>query len=185
LGDPVRPDAARSIARLRDDGWSVSILSGDNVDVVRAVGRRVDVDDAQCTGGATPEAKLARVEALRATSSRPVVMVGDGVNDAAAIAAASVGVGVHGGAEACLASADVYLTKPGLSSLVALTAGARRTMRVIRRNVAFSIVYNVIGAGLAVTGHLTPLIAAILMPASSLTVVIASWRSRTFVGEAP
>ena len=183
LGDPVRPDAAGSIARLRDDGWSVSILSGDDADVVRAVGRRVDIEDAQCTGGATPEAKLARVEALRATSARPVVMVGDGVNDAAAIAAASVGVGVHGGAEACLASADVYLTKPGLSSLVALTDGARRTMRVIRRNVAFSIVYNVIGAGLAVTGHLTPLIAAILMPASSLTVVIASWRSHTFAEE--
>ena len=185
LGDPVRPDAARSIARLHDDGWSVSILSGDDGDVVRDVGGRVGVDASKCTGGATPEAKLARVEALRSGCERPVVMVGDGINDAAAIAAASVGVGVHGGAEACLASADVYLTKPGLSSLVALTHGARRTMLVIRRNVAFSIVYNVIGAGLAMTGHLTPLIAAILMPASSLTVVIASWRSRTFVEESP
>ena len=185
IGDPVRPDAARSIARLRADGWSVSILSGDIADVVRAVGVRVDVDAARCIGGATPETKLATVESRRAISQRSVVMVGDGINDAAAIAAASVGIGVHGGAEACLASADVYLTKAGLSSLVALTDGARRTMHVIRRNVGFSIVYNVIGAGLAMTGHLTPLIAAILMPASSLTVVIASWRSRTFVEEAP
>ena len=183
LGDAVRPDAARSIARLRDDGWSVSILSGDEADVARAVGGRVGIAATQCTGGATPEAKLARVEGLRANGDRPVVMVGDGINDAAAIAASSVGIGVHGGAEACLASADVYLTKPGLSSLVALTQGSRRTMRVIRRNVVFSIVYNLIGGGLAVTGHLTPLIAAILMPASSLTVVIASWRSRTFSEE--
>ena len=183
LGDPVRRDAARSIARLRDDGWSVSILSGDGADVVRAIGGRVGVDATQCAGGATPEAKLARVEALRAGSDRPVVMVGDGINDAAAIAAASVGIGVHGGAEACLASADVYLTKPGLASLVVVTEGAARTMRVIRRNVGFSIIYNVIGAALAMTGHLTPLIAAILMPASSLTVVIASWRSPTFVEE--
>jgi len=185
LGDPVRPDAAIAISRLREDGWSISILSGDDADVVRAVGSHVGVSPAQCIGGATPEAKRARVEALSVAADRPVVMVGDGINDAAAIAAASVGIGVHGGAEACLASADVYLTKPGLASLVVLTRAARRTMRVIRRNIAFSIGYNVIGAGLAMTGHLTPLVAAILMPASSLTVVIASWRSRTFVEEAP
>jgi Cu2+-exporting ATPase len=145
---------------------------------VRTVGEHVGIPAECCTGGASPEAKLQAIEQAR--TNGPVVMVGDGINDAAAIAAASVGVGVHGGAEACLASADVYLTTPGLSSLVQLSEGAARTMRVIRRNLAFSLVYNVIGAGLAIGGHLTPLVAAILMPASSLTVVIASWRSRTF-----
>src|SRR5215207_1718401 len=131
-----------------------------------------------CMGGAVPEAKLRVVEPAR--SRGPVVMVGDGVNDAAAIAAASVGVGVHGGAEACLATADVYLATPGLASLVTLTDGASRTMGVIRRNIAFSIGYNMIGATLAVTGTITPLMAAVLMPASSLTVVLASWLSTTF-----
>jgi Cu2+-exporting ATPase len=178
IGDPVRVDAAAAIARLRSSGWSISILSGDAPSVVRTVGEHVGIPAECCTGGASPEAKRQAIEQAR--TNGPVVMVGDGINDAAAIAAASVGVGVHGGAEACLASADVYLTTPGLSSLVQLSEGAGRTMRVIRRNLAFSLVYNVIGAGLAIGGHLTPLVAAILMPASSLTVVIASWRSRTF-----
>jgi P-type E1-E2 ATPase len=108
-------------------------------------------------------------------------MIGDGINDAAAIAAASVGIGVHGGAEACLSTADIYLTRPGLAPLVELVRGAERTMGVIRRNLAFSLAYNVAGAALAMTGSINPLVAAILMPASSLTVVLSSWHARTFV----
>ena len=94
--------------------------------------------------------------------------------DAAAIAAANVGIGVQGGAEACLATADVYLTRSDLSALVELTDGSRRTLRVIRRNIALSIAYNVVGASMAMFGLLTPLAAAILMPASSITVVLGS-----------
>jgi Cu2+-exporting ATPase len=111
---------------------------------------------------------------------RPVVMVGDGVNDTAAISRATVGVGMHGGAEACLSSADVFLSRPGLAGLVTLVIGAARTLRVIRRNIVFSLAYNVVGASLAMTGVINPLIAAVLMPASSLTVILASWLSRTF-----
>jgi Cu2+-exporting ATPase len=91
-----------------------------------------------------------------------------------------VGIGVHGGAEACLATADIYLTRPGLAPLVELTEGAARTLRVIRRNIGFSIGYNLIGASLAVAGVLTPLLAAILMPAASVTVVLGSWLGSTF-----
>jgi Cu2+-exporting ATPase len=72
------------------------------------------------------------------------------------------------------------MTRPGLASLAQLVTGAQRTLRVIERNVAFSLVYNTVGAALAMSGRLTPLVAAILMPASSLTVVLASWRANTF-----
>jgi Cu2+-exporting ATPase len=110
-------------------------------------------------------------------------MVGDGVNDAAAMARASVGISVRGGAEASLAAADVYLSRPGLEPLDELVAGSRRTMRVIHRTIALSLVYNVIGAVLAIAGLVTPLLAAILMPASSITAILACWRGRTFPQE--
>jgi len=80
--------------------------------------------------------------------------------------------------------ADVYLSRPGLAALEALVEGSERTLRVIRRNVALSLAYNVVGAALAMGGWINPLVAAFLMPASSITVVLASWRSRTFEEDA-
>jgi Cu2+-exporting ATPase len=183
FGDPLRPDAADAVARLRARGWRVGLLSGDDPAVVAAAGRRLGLPAAACVGGASPEEKLRAVE--RAARDGRVVMVGDGVNDAAAIAAASVGIGVHGGAESSLATADVYLATPGLDALVRLVDGAGRPMRVIRRNIVFSLAYNVVGAALAMGGWLDPLVAAVLMPASSLTVVLASWRSTTFTAPPP
>jgi Cu2+-exporting ATPase len=179
IGDRVRADARQSLDALRARGWRTVMLSGDAQDVVSAIAQTLHFAPGDAVGGASPEDKVAFVNRLKARGER-VVMVGDGVNDAAAIAASHVGIGVHGGAEACLASADIYLTRPGLAPLVELTDGARRTMRVIRRNIAFSLAYNVIGASLAIAGVLTPLVAAVLMPASSLTVVLASWQGRSF-----
>lgn len=178
MGDPVRDDALASLQVLRNRGWRTILLSGDTEAVVRSVGHSLGFSSEDAIGGASPEDKLAFIEALRSTTR--VVMVGDGVNDAAAIAAANVGIGVHGGAEACLATSDIYLTRPGLSPLVELTDGARRTLHVIRRNITLSIAYNIVGASMAVLGLLTPLIAAILMPVSSISVVLGSWYSRTF-----
>ena len=182
FGDPVRSDARASIDRLRALGWRVALLSGDHPAVVRGTAQLLGIDLADATGGASPEEKLRRVEQARAQGT--VVMVGDGVNDAAAIAAATVGVGVHGGAEASMSAADVYLSRPGLAPLVELVEGSRRTMIVIRNNIIFSIAYNVLGATLALLGILDPLIAAVLMPMSSLSVVLGSWRGRTFDVEA-
>jgi len=178
FGDPIRADSPAAIAQFRERGWRVGVLSGDDQRVVSTVATAVGISSGDVFAEASPEAKLAAVERARAQGR--VVMVGDGVNDAAAIAAATVGVAVHGGAEAALASADVYITRPGLQPVVYLLDGARRTMRVIRRNIVFSLVYNVVGIGLAVTGTINPVIAAIMMPLSSLTVVAGAWYGRTF-----
>ena len=173
IGDRVRDDAGSALAALRCRGWRTTLLSG------ARLGFAADAT----IGAATPERKLAFVRERLASvgaTRRPVVMVGDGVNDAAAIAAATVGIGVHGGAEACLATADIYLTTPGIEPLVRLVEGSARTMRVIRRNIGFALCYNAVGVALAMTGRISPMIAALMMPASSLTVVLGSWLGRTF-----
>lgn len=176
VGDAVRSDSKEAIDRLRRLGWRVGILSGDHPAVVAAVARRLGVEVAR--GGLSPEDKLAAV--VEAARSGPVVMVGDGVNDAAALSAAGVGIAVHRGAEASLSAADVSLSRPGLVPIVELVTAARRTLNVIYRNLGASLFYNGLAAGLAVTGMINPLIAAVLMPASSLTVLTLSFKSRTF-----
>ena len=178
LGDAVRPEAAAVLAGLRARGWSLSLLSGDDPGAVDAVGRALGFGAGARRGGTSPETKLAAIESLEREG--PVVMVGDGVNDAAAIARASVGVSVRGGAEASLAAADVYLARPGLRPLGELVAGSRRTLGVIRRTIALSLAYNAIGATLAMLGYVTPLVAAILMPASSISAVLLCGLGRTF-----
>ena len=182
LGDPLQPDAAEAVAALRRAGWEVEILSGDHPELVAAVGQAMGLPPDACRGGLSPEDKLELVrEAVAArVPARPVVMVGDGWNDAAALAAADVGVAVHGSAEASLAAADVFVARPGVGRLVALHQGAARTLGIIRRNLGVSLAYNAVGVGLALTGILNPLIAAVLMPLSSLTVVSLAWRGRSF-----
>lgn len=177
LGDPIRDDASEMIGRARAMGWDVVMLSGDHPRVARAVGERLGLDASASIGGATPEQKAAFV---RACAARPVVMVGDGVNDAAAMMSADVGVAVHGGAEASMQAADVYLSNQGLNPLVELLDGARRTIRTIKVCMVVSASYNLVCAGLAVSGLITPLLAAVLMPLSSLTVVTIAYRSGSF-----
>jgi len=178
IGDRVRDDAAPTIARLRALGYTVEILSGDEPDLVRAVASEVGIGPERARGALSPEAKLAIV--CDRSRHEPVVLVGDGVNDSAALAAATVGVAVRGGAEASLAAADVYLDRPGVAPVVELVRGARRTRATILRALGVSLAYNVVAAGLAVLGFVHPLLAAVLMPASSLTVVTLAFASRTF-----
>lgn len=176
IADTVRAEALGVVRALRAMGVRVRILSGDEPRVVARVARELGVSDYE--GGATPERKLAVVKALEQQGS--VVMVGDGVNDAGALAAAGVGVAVHGGAEASLAVADVYAGQNSLDAITELVAGARRTMSVIHAGFACGICYNILGVTLAMTGFVTPLLAAIIMPASSLTVVTLAHQRRTF-----
>ncbi|MGE3106865.1 MAG: heavy metal translocating P-type ATPase [Phycisphaerales bacterium] len=178
VGDSLRESSCSAIESLRGDGWGVELLSGDHPSVVMKAGRMLGLAPGACHGGESPEGKLHRVR--QALAQGPVVMIGDGVNDAAALSAATVGIAVHGGAEASLAAADIYLNAPGLDSVASLTHAARATMRAIKVCLAVSIGYNAVSATLAMTGHLSPIVAAIMMPVSSLTVLALSLRARTF-----
>jgi Cu2+-exporting ATPase len=174
IGDTVREDSAPAIADLRAHGWAVQIASGDDPAIVARVAAQVGVAEAR--GRMSPEDKTELVTRLTAESDRPVIMVGDGVNDAAALAAATVGVAVHGGAEASLEAADIYLADPGVAPLVGLTHLARHTGRTIHLCLAVSIAYNITGASLAMAGMLNALIAAVIMPVSSIIVVSIAMR---------
>ncbi|TWU38438.1 heavy metal translocating P-type ATPase [Novipirellula artificiosorum] len=169
VSDPLRHEAREVIGRLRSSGWQISILSGDHPSIVRSVAANLGVDTEQALGNQSPEQKLAAIQTAKGQG--PVVMVGDGVNDAAALAAADVGVALRGGANASLAAAPILIGNSHLGGIVTLIQTARITARCIRENFAISISYNLIAAVLAMTGVISPLIAAILMPISSLTVL--------------
>ncbi len=180
FGDRLRDSSVAFVRHLEASGKEVHILSGDHPDVVRTVAGQLGLPPEQAHGSVSPEEKHAFVERLR-SEGKIIAMVGDGVNDAAALQAAHVGIAVHGGSTASKVAADVFMTRPGLEPLADLLAGARRVMHVIRRNLAFSLVYNAAGAAAAMLGLVTPLVAAIAMPISSLIVVISSILQRSFV----
>ena len=174
----IRADAKDTIGEFQRRGLRVAILSGDEPSTVLAVGHALGLAPNQCHGGLSPEDKVKFVE--RAKVEAPVFMVGDGVNDAAALSAATVGIAVHGGAEASLAAADVYLGRPGVAALVELFSGATRTLSLVRRCLMVSLVYNAIAASLAITGVVNALQAAVLMPVASFTVLGMALGMRNF-----
>ena len=184
IGDPLRPDARRTIAALRARGARVRILSGDHPAVVARVAAELGLAEEDALGGRTPEAKRDYVAALAGAPGRQgaVVMVGDGVTDAAALALADVGIAVHGGTGASIVAADVVLTREGIAPVLEVLDGARRLRSVVRRNLGFSVAYNAVAGALALLGFVGPLLAAVLMPVSSLTVVLSSTLARTFSG---
>ncbi|QQE10061.1 heavy metal translocating P-type ATPase [Planctomycetota bacterium] len=174
FGDGIRNDSADAITQLKQLGWQVGILSGDGQEIVDEVAQHVGLNDRntkdEIKGGMSPEDKL-NVVKDHEQSDALTVMVGDGVNDAAALAAADVGIAVNGGAEASLSAADIYLAQPGLTGIVELLVLAKRTTKIIRKNLLISLSYNVIAVLLAAFGLINPLVAAVLMPISSLTVI--------------
>jgi len=182
IGDALRPDARATVAALRAQGMRVRILSGDHPSVVARVGAELGLPADDALGGLTPEAKRDLVARLvsGANETGAVVMVGDGVNDAAALALADIGIAVQGGTGATIVAADVVLTREGVTPLLDILDGSRRLRSVIRRNIAFSVVYNAVASVLAAAGFVGPLLAAILMPISSLTVVLSSAFTHTF-----
>jgi Cu2+-exporting ATPase len=174
VGDGLRPDVAQHVGWLQRHGWRVGILSGDHQAIVRQVAAAIQVPEECAWGEQLPEDKV-RVIRQSQEDAAVVVMVGDGVNDSAALAAASVGMAAHHSAEVSLQAAPVYLGRPGLEGVIQLLRISQGTMVNIRRNFAFSLTYNLTAVGLAGLGFINPLGAAILMPISSLTVVALSF----------
>ncbi len=179
LSDPLRPQARETIDRLRREGWQVGVLSGDHPSIVARVCEQLGMDLENCHGGLSPEEKLQIVRDSR-EKDQTVVMVGDGANDAAALAAADVGIAMRGGAEVSLRAAPVFVATGQLTTIHNLVVGAKRTGRVIRTVFPVSLSYNLIAVGLAMTGWITPLAAALLMPISSVSVLAIVLAARTF-----
>ncbi|MBM4061499.1 MAG: heavy metal translocating P-type ATPase [Planctomycetes bacterium] len=183
VADPVLPEAAPAVAALRARGLRVAMLTGDRAAVAHTVAQRVGIDEVHAE--LLPEGKQALVAAARAQGHR-VVMVGDGVNDAVALAAADVGMAVGTGADVAAAAADVALWRGGIAAVPAALALARATMATIRRNLAFASVYNLLAIPVAAgafepwTGwSLSPVLASAAMSLSSVSVLTSSlWLAR-------
>lgn len=179
FGDRIRPTSRRIIERLNEQGTDIYLCSGDHPDTVHAVARKLGIPLDRAQGHVSPEEKRDHVATLQ-SDGRTVMMIGDGVNDAAALQIADVGVAVEGGSTASLVAADVFMTRDGLDPVAEMFDGADTVMQVIRRNLGFSLSYNVLGAIAAISGLVGPLVAAIAMPISSLIVVAASVFQRSF-----
>jgi Cu2+-exporting ATPase len=180
IGDPLREDTIEATAALRGRGWKLYLCSGDHPEIATQLAAKVGIENA--IGGASPERKADLVRCLRDEGHQRIVMVGDGINDAAAMALADVGIAVHGGAEAALQAADVYLTAPGVMPIESLCDLSRHTMRTIHIGLGVSLCYNFVAATLAIAGLISALIAAIIMPMSSLSVVALATRPWKYRG---
>src|SRR5690606_26614310 len=126
------------------------------------------IDPTLTRGGVDPEQKRLFVEELRKNNpDAQIVMVGDGVNDATALQAADDGIAVHGGTQAALVAADIFVTRQGIETILELIDGTHQVMRPVHRNLIGSAVYNALGISLAALGLVAPLLAAVAMPLSS------------------
>jgi Cu+-exporting ATPase len=168
LADRIRPTSAAGVARLRQAGIGVVMLTGDNAATAQAVADRVGI--VEYRAGVLPSAKA---EAVRGLKSRGIVtgMVGDGVNDAPALAAADVSFAIGAGSDIAIEAADITLMRPDLGAVVDAILLSRATVAKIRQNLFFAFVYNVLGIPLAAFGLLHPAIAGAAMAASSVSVV--------------
>jgi P-type Cu+ transporter len=175
LRDPLRAEARDAIADLRSRGISASLLSGDREQAVAGVAREIGFETALAELG--PGEKPAKIRELRQDGSR-VAMVGDGINDAPALAAADVGIAFGAATDLTRQTADAVILRPDLREVGRLFSLAHRTMRVIQQNLFWAFGYNTVGILFAALGFLRPVVAAAAMVLSSLFVVGNSLRLR-------
>lgn len=173
LRDEPNPTAAEALSQLKADGILPVMLSGDNMRTTTAIAQELGL--AESVGDCPPAEKAERIRQWQAAGER-VVMVGDGVNDAPALAQADLSITVAGGADVAGETSDVVLTRPDLTIIPWFIQAARRTRRIIRQNLAWAFAYNLAAVPLAAFGVISPVIAAGAMAASSLLVVGNSLR---------
>jgi P-type E1-E2 ATPase len=171
LAEAIRPEAVPALAEIRRRGLSAQVLTGDSAAAGTALGQRLE---ATVQSELLPHDKVKVIE--QAEASGPVAMVGDGLNDAPALARASVGIALGCGADVTREAADVSLLGSDLTQVTWTLVLARHTYRIIRWNLGWAFIYNLLGVALAITGVLHPVLAAAAMVLSSALVVGNSLR---------
>ncbi|MCB4209118.1 heavy metal translocating P-type ATPase [Arthrobacter sp. UM1] len=177
IADTVREDARETVARLQDAGLAVFMLTGDHEQAALRVAEQLGIPAENVRAGLLPEDKVAEVERIRAERGR-AVMVGDGLNDAAALATADLGISLTTGTDAARGASDITVLGERLSSVPTALGLARATLRTVKANLAWAFAYNVIGIPVAAAGLLSPMFAGAAMALSSVIVVANSLRLR-------
>jgi len=175
VGDQLKSDAAETISSLKSMGITPWLVTGDSAEVAATVASTVGIDSEHVVSAAMPETKLAIVEKLKA-QGHCVLMIGDGINDAAALAAADLSMAMGTGTDTAISSADITLMNSGLGSVISALKLSQKTLKIIRLNMGWALIYNVIGLPIAALGYLQPIYAAGAMALSSLFVVTNSLR---------
>ena len=179
LADPLKPDSAEAISRLHAHGIGVYILSGDHAATVSHIAAQLGIDAAHAHGNQSPRSKADFIAQLKA-QGRSVAMVGDGINDAPALALADVGFAVRGSTDIAEHSADAVLVRQSVNQLADGIFIARETLKNIKQNLFFAFIYNILGIPLAAFGLLTPVIAGAMMAMSSVSVLGNALRLKKF-----
>ena len=179
LADPLKPDSAEAIARLHAHDISVYILSGDNAATVSHIAAQLGIASSYAHGNQSPRSKADFIAQLKA-QGRSVAMVGDGINDAPALALADVGFAVRGSTDIAEHSADAVLVRQSVNQLADGILIARETLKNIKQNLFFAFIYNILGIPLAAVGLLTPVIAGAMMAMSSVSVLGNALRLKKF-----
>jgi heavy metal translocating P-type ATPase len=176
LQDRVRDDALETVQVFVRSGVAVRMVTGDSEKAAMPVGLAAGLEPAKIQATCSPDKKADIVAGAR----RPVVFVGDGINDALALAGADCGIAVQGASTAAVATAGVVIASGGLAGVASAWRHARRTVRIVRQNLMFSVVYNVVVLGLAAVGTIPPIAASGAMLASSLSVIANAARLARF-----
>jgi Cu+-exporting ATPase len=175
VGDQLKSDAAETVATLQGMGITPWLVTGDSSEVAATVATTVGIDAAHVISHALPETKLEIVERIK-SEGHTVLMIGDGINDAAALTAADLSMAMGTGTDTAINSADITLMNTGLGSVISALKLSTKTLKIIRLNMGWAFIYNVVGLPIAAAGLLTPLYAAAAMAASSVLVVTNSLR---------